>query len=104
MSRISIDRELLQDLLDAYFYMAAENRAYLGMAQSANLKHPAMGRQYFDQHERETEKELSQTEGERNGLIDLLLAQDDDAFLSVLRSKIDLRPRAPKKSRKQSPR
>jgi hypothetical protein len=103
LSQISIDRELLEHILDAYFYMEAENRAYLGMFQAGARRNPLAAKQYFDQLESETGKELSQTEGFHKRLIDQLRTQDDGTFLAALKNKIDLRPRAPKRSQRRSP-
>ena len=87
MSQITIERELLHRVLDAYFQEEAEARAYRGMAQKISLKRPEVGQQYFDIHEQETKEELSQQEGIRARLSETLRTEDDVAFLYALKAK-----------------
>jgi hypothetical protein len=87
MSQITIDRELLQRVLDAYFQEWADARAHLGLAQKLDMKRPDAGRQYFDIHKQEATKELSQDAGNITRLRETLRDGDDEAFVSVLKAR-----------------
>jgi hypothetical protein len=87
MSQITLDRELLQRVLDEYFKEWAEARAHLGMAQTMNHKRPDVGQRYFDVHERRTKEELSQEEGIRTRLSETLRTEDYEGFLYALKAR-----------------
>jgi hypothetical protein len=91
MSRILVDRDLLQRVLDVYFDLESENRAYFGIWQSMQLYGPseiqAGLQKYHAQVQVEKAKELSGTEGVRSALREKVRAEDDASFLPKLISR-----------------
>ena len=86
MSQILIDRELLQRILDVYFEIDAENRAYLGIQQKAQLTTNDQGaiHRYTALLEAKTAQELSGTQGLQTALRDQVQTQDAASFLCRL--------------------
>ena len=86
MSQIMIDRELLQRILDVYFELEAENRAYLGVQQEAQLKTSGQPTIHYYVNAVKTKKvkELSEIQGLRLALRDMVQTKDDAVFLAEL--------------------
>lgn len=86
MSQISIDRELLREILQRYFEYKIEARAYLALQQHTAVRQrdPVALNRFLDELQSEKDKVLVETEGIQEALRDRLAAGDDAAFLRVL--------------------
>jgi hypothetical protein len=88
LSQILIDRKTLQLLLDQYFELEAENRAYRHLMNQARLKSQEASeaaRRYVGALQKEKEKARSQIRGQSQRLtLHLADAEDDAAFLRAL--------------------
>ena len=86
MSQILIDRELLQRILDIHFELEAASRAYLGVQQKAQLKTSGQPiiHHYVNEVKAEKVKVLSETQGLRSALRNMVQTKDDAAFLAEL--------------------
>jgi hypothetical protein len=88
MSKITIARELLQQILDEFFELEAENRAYFGMWQKMRLYGPEQNQpglhKYNDEIQVQKAKELSGKANLRTALRAQVQSQDDAAFLAKL--------------------
>ncbi len=105
MSKIMMDRKLLQQILDEFLDLEAENRAYLGLQQKMQLRSPNQNKvaQYIAAVEEEKAKELSGTEGLRTAVRDQVQTEDDAAFLAKLIPRLSPRRHSAKKHQTKSP-
>ncbi len=86
MSHISIDREILQRILNDYFEFRIGARAYLGLQQHTAVRQsdPAPLFRFLAGLEQEKKKEQSEIQGIRQRLQETLASADDAAFLQAL--------------------
>ena len=88
MNQIPIDRDLLQRILDAYFDLDADNRAYFGIWQEMKRNgSDQIQRQldrYNDEVQKEKAKELDANEGLRTAVAGKVQTEADASFLSRL--------------------
>jgi len=86
MSQISIDRELLQRIINEYFELKIEVRGYRGLQQHTAVRQrdPAPLARFLEFLEEEKELERSQNQGIRERLQNTLASEDDAAFLHAL--------------------
>src|ERR1039457_2942446 len=71
MSQISIDRELLHRILDEYFELRVEARAFLGLQQHTAVRQsdPTALVRFLEALEKELENERSESQGIRERLV-----------------------------------
>ena len=84
MSQILIDCDLLQHIVEKYFQLEAENRAYFSLAFRGAVDKPGLHLQYVEAHATEAIREKEQTEGQRSILRGNLDAQDAVAVHQTL--------------------
>lgn len=84
MPRIPIDCDLLRRIVEKYFQLEAENRAYFLAAYRAGVQKPGLRTNFADAIAEETARQKEQSAGHRSILRDSLAAQDADAVHQTL--------------------
>jgi hypothetical protein len=86
MSQMLIDRELLQELLDAYFEFRADAQAYLGLQQHTAVRQRDSRplNAFLQALDDEKKRQQPEIQGMRQRLQGTLAAGDDAAFLLAL--------------------
>jgi hypothetical protein len=82
---ILIDRGLLERIMDKYFQIEAENRAYFSLASRAAAGKPGDAwLRYAEAQKLEAAEQKKQSDGHRSILRDNLAVQDDDGVRGLL--------------------
>jgi hypothetical protein len=79
-----IDGELLERLIEKYFELRAENRAYLAMVSRASITNPTKALQYANLWKKEVAVQRAETEGHRSILRNSLDSGDFAAVQRIL--------------------
>jgi hypothetical protein len=84
MSQILVDCDILRRLLEKYFHLEAENRAYFFAAYRAGVQKPGLRTSFADAIAEETARQKEHSAGHRSILQRNLDARDADAFHQTL--------------------